>query len=132
MAIKQIGVYNGSGWDLEDIGASASNITLNNQLAGSNNLQTVLNNILPTNKLTAYRVVKVDENGRLSTFTNNEVKVDHIEVDEDGYIGALDITRSGHNAILRSVTAGGTIQSYVKGTYGRGELSPILTEEGLK
>ena len=65
MAIKQIGVYNGTSWELDDIGADASNIILNNQLVESSNLQTVLNNILPINKLTASKWVGTDANGRL-------------------------------------------------------------------
>ena len=72
--IKQISVYDGSSWGINDIGANAGNIdliapgsTTTTNLAGSSNLFTALNNILPTNQLTASRVVITDANKKLAT-----------------------------------------------------------------
>lgn len=69
--IKQISVYNGSSWETPcDIGADASNILLSSNIAGSTNLQTALNNILPTSQLNTGRVVVTDGNKQLSTPVN--------------------------------------------------------------
>lgn len=72
--IKQISVFDGSSWGIDDIGANAGNIdliapssTVTTNLAGSSNLFTALNNILPTNQLTASKVVITDANKKLAT-----------------------------------------------------------------
>lgn len=64
--IKQISVFDGSNWNINDIGANAGNITLNSSIAGSDVLQTALNNILPASQLTASRAIVTDGNKKLS------------------------------------------------------------------
>lgn len=48
MSINQIAVYTDGTWDPHDIGAKASNVTLNSQINGSNNVEGALG-ILPSN-----------------------------------------------------------------------------------
>lgn len=72
--IKQISVFDGSSWNTDNIGANAGNIDLMNAegtatstIAGSTNLLTGLNNILPASKLTASRVLVSNSSGVITT-----------------------------------------------------------------
>lgn len=72
--IKQISVFNGSSWDTDNIGVNAGNVdllsadgTAASTIAGSTNLLTGLNNILPANQLTASRALISDVSGRIGT-----------------------------------------------------------------
>lgn len=56
--IKQISVYDGSSWTLNDIGVNAENVALSSSV--------VLSDILPTSKLTTSRVLISDGNGKIA------------------------------------------------------------------
>lgn len=72
--IRQISVYDGNSWNTNDIGANAINIKLTNSagtssstIAGATTLQDALNNILPTTKVTANRVLVSDASQKISS-----------------------------------------------------------------
>ena len=68
--IKQISVYNGSTWQTDQIGANAANISLSTNAAGGSNVQTALNNLVGTAKLTGNKILSTDSNGKIvSTLT---------------------------------------------------------------
>lgn len=83
--IKQISVYDGSSWGINDIGANAGNIDLiapdsstATNLAGSSNLFTALNNILPTSQLTASRALVTDANKKLAASTTTATQLSYV------------------------------------------------------
>ena len=83
--IKQISVYDGSSWGINDIGANAGNIdliapnsTTTTNLAGSSNLFTALNNILPTSQLTASRVLVTDANKKLAVSATTATQLSYV------------------------------------------------------
>ena len=65
--IKQISVYDGSSWNTNDIGAAASNVSLSTNAAGASNVQTALNNLVGTSKLTGSRAIITNASGVLNT-----------------------------------------------------------------
>lgn len=72
--IKQISVFNGSSWDTDNIGVNAGNVdllsadgTTASTIAGSTNLLTGLNSILPANQLIASRALISDASGKIGT-----------------------------------------------------------------
>lgn len=110
--IKQISVYDGSGWGINDIGANAGNIdliapdsTTTTNLVGSSNLFTALNNILPTNQLTASRALVTDANKKLAVSTTTTTQLGYVhgvtsniqtQIDGKAPSTAItDISRSG-------------------------------------
>lgn len=83
--IKQISVYDGSSWGINDIGANAGNIDLiasdsstATNLAGSSNLFTALNNILPTNQLTASRALVTNSSKKLDVSTTTATQLSYV------------------------------------------------------
>lgn len=83
--IKQISVYNGSSWEINDIGANAGNIDLiapdsstATNLAGSSNLFTALNNILPTNQLTASRALVTNSSKKLAASATTATQLSYV------------------------------------------------------
>ena len=83
--IKQISVYDGSSWGINDIGANAGNIdliasgsTTTTNLAGSSNLFTALNNILPTSQLTASRALVTDANKKLAVSATTSTQLGYV------------------------------------------------------
>lgn len=83
--IKQISVFDGSSWGIDDIGANAGNIdliapssTVTTNLAGSSNLFTALNNILPTNQLTASKALVTDANKKLAASTTTATQLSYV------------------------------------------------------
>ena len=75
--IKQLSVYDGSQWKIDDIGAQASNITFSGgaTILGKSNVQEALSALGGSSALTGSRVVVTDSNGKLSTsaMTANEL-----------------------------------------------------------
>lgn len=59
--IKQISVYDGNSWTLDDIGVNAENVSL------SSNSTVTLNSILPADKLTTSKALMTDGNGVITT-----------------------------------------------------------------
>lgn len=59
--IKQISVYDGNSWTLDDIGVNAENVNL------SANSSVTLNSILPADKLTTSKALMTDGNGVITT-----------------------------------------------------------------
>ncbi len=75
--IKQIGVYNGSSWNLENIGASAENIILPNSQLGASTLNELLGKLLPgTDGFTSNSVVLTGSDKKLisSQVTKNQLE----------------------------------------------------------
>ena len=64
--IDQISVFDGEEWGTPyDIGVKSNNVLLSSNIAGSTNLQTALNNILPVGQLSRNMVVTTDIDKRL-------------------------------------------------------------------
>ena len=84
--IKQISVYDGSSWGINDIGANAGNIdliapgsTVTTNLVGSTNLFTALNNILPTDRqLTASRALMTDPYKKLAASDTTATQLGYV------------------------------------------------------
>lgn len=83
--IKQISVFDGSSWGIDDIGANAGNIdliapssTVTTNLAGSSNLFTALNNILPSDQLTASRALVTDANKKLAVSSTTATQLGYV------------------------------------------------------
>ena len=83
--IKQISVFDGSSWGINDIGANAGNIdliapssTVTTNLVGSSNLFTALNNILPSAQLTASRALVTDANKKLAVSATTATQLGYV------------------------------------------------------
>ena len=74
--IKQIGVYNGSSWDLQNIGASAENIILPNSQLGASTLNELLGKLLPSQEFDTNRVLLTGNDRKLisSQITKTELE----------------------------------------------------------
>lgn len=124
--IKQISVFNGNSWDTDDIGVNAGNVdllsadgTAASTIAGSTNLLTGLNSILPVNQLTASRALISDASGRIgtsnisTTILNTALNGASTEVSLQSQIDSLKTSNEFSFKNYNSYSKSTTIEAYL-------------------
>lgn len=119
--IKQISIYNGNDWVTDDIGVNASNVDLSSNIYGANNVQGVLNNLLPTSKLSGSKVIVTNSNNKLTASNINTTQLSYLSGLRTNVQNQLDSKADQGGPFIRlasDITAGSPPTS--EDTYGGG------------
>lgn len=95
--IKQLATYDGSAWTKDDIGANASNVSLNSNIAGSNNVQGALSNLCGASKLTGSSAIVTNSSGILTASAVTSTELGYLDGVTSNLQGQIDTLNNNFN-----------------------------------